>query len=120
MHPKSPKLLEDIQKACDFLTQEVKGETLDSYVCNRRLRQSAERSLEIIGEALLRLRRIDPATLQRITEYQEIIAVRNRLAHGYDEEINDTIIWNAIAASVAVLQSGVTRLLLEAEAEFRE
>jgi uncharacterized protein with HEPN domain len=98
MHPKSPKLLEDIRKTCDFLSQNVEDETISSYLGDRRLRLSAERALEIIGEALLRLRRIDPATLQRITEYQEIIAVRNRLAHGYDEETIDTIIWNAKAS----------------------
>jgi len=120
MHPKSPKLLEDIQKTCIFLSENVEGESISSYLGDRRLRFSTERSLEIIGEALLRLRRIDPETLSRITNHQEIFGIRNRLAHGYDEEINDAVILKAIASSVPVLQSDVTRLLSEAEAEFGE
>lgn len=119
MHPQSPKLLDDIQRICDFLATDLAGETLVSYLDDQRMRQSAERSLEIIGEALLRLRRIDLEIPLRISKFQDIIGLRNRLAHGYDEDIDDTIVWRAIQESVPVLRAEVETLLREAENDTR-
>ena len=43
-----------------------------------------ERKLEIIGEALNRIRSIDEDSLEKTREYRNIISFRNILAHGYD------------------------------------
>jgi len=45
---------------------------------------AVERSFEIIGEALNRVKKIDPETLEKIHEHRSIISFRNILAHAYD------------------------------------
>lgn len=86
MHPKSLKLIEDVVRSCQYIVEDTQGETPDTYLNDRRLRQVVERNLEIIGEALVRLRTVDPETAALITDLHRIIGLRNRLAHGYDEE----------------------------------
>lgn len=111
MHPKSPKLLDDVVRSCQFITEDTSGETLNTYLHDRRLRQVVERNLEIIGEALSRLRTVDPDTAARISNLHQIIGLRNRLAHGYDDEIDDTLVWRAVHESLPTLRTEVGKLL---------
>ncbi len=115
MHPKSPKLLDDVVRSCQYIVEDTEGETLDTYINDRRLRQVVERNLEIIGEALGRLRAADPDTAARITDLYRIIGLRNRLAHGYDEEIDDALVWRAVQESLPVLRAEAATLLPEFE-----
>ena len=82
MQPDSPKYLEDIRDAAAFVLEETRESDLQHYLENRLLRQAVERNFEIIGEALNRLRRSDPATADHIGETPRIVAFRNILAHG--------------------------------------
>jgi len=104
MHPKSPKLLEDVVRSCDYIADDTAGESLDTYLERRRVRQLVERNLEIIGESLIRLRATDPETANLISNAHRIIGLRNRLAHGYDEEIDDAQIWAITQSSVPILR----------------
>ena len=81
MHPKSPKLLDDIADASAFVAEITTNATLAEFIMDRRLRQLVERNLEIIGEALSRLRRIDPDTMTRISDHRDIIGLRNVLIY---------------------------------------
>jgi len=47
------------------------------------LRAAVERQFEIIGEALARLRKLDPEVCSTVTDAGRIIAFRNILIHGY-------------------------------------
>jgi uncharacterized protein with HEPN domain len=85
MHPKSPKLLDDIADASSFVAEITVNATLAEYIADRRLRQLVERNFEIIGEALSRLRRIDPDTIDHISDHRDVIGLRNVLIHNYDE-----------------------------------
>lgn len=113
MHPKSPKLLDDVVRSCQFIAEDTEGETLDTYLRHRQMRQVVERNLEIIGETLVRPRTADPNTAARITDLYRIIGLRNRPAHGYDEEIDDTLVWRAVQESVPVLRTEAETLLPE-------
>jgi len=62
MHPTSPKALNDIVAACDLIQAHVAGRTFDARERDPWLRAGVERSFEIIGEALRRIERKDPAT----------------------------------------------------------
>jgi uncharacterized protein with HEPN domain len=110
MQPRAPKLLEDIRSAADFVRAQTQGLTLQAFQSNRLLRQAVERNFEIIGEAMRRLEKDDPATVACITHYRRIIAFRNVLIHGYDI-IDPAIVWSAITDDLAPLLRDVETLL---------
>ena len=110
MHPRAPKLLEDIRDAADFVKTATRDLALEQFKQNRMLRQAVERNFEIIGEAVRRLEKDDPDTAARIAHYRRIIAFRNVLIHGYDV-IDPAIVWSAIADDLAPLLSDVLALL---------
>jgi uncharacterized protein with HEPN domain len=111
MHPKSPKWLDDIARSCRFIDEDTVGMSLYDYLKSRVVRQAVERNLEIIGEAAIRLRSVDPVTAREITDIHQIIGLRNRLAHGYDDEVDDRIVWQCVQASVPVLRRETATLL---------
>jgi uncharacterized protein with HEPN domain len=111
MHSRSPKLLEDVVRSCHYIAEDTSGATLETYLDQRQMRQAVERNLEIIGEALSRLRAVDPDMAAAITDVQRIIGLRNRLAHGYDDQIEDALVWRAVQESLPTLQGEVERLL---------
>jgi uncharacterized protein with HEPN domain len=59
MHPRAPKLLEDIRSAADFVKTATDGLALQQFKQNRMLRQAVERNFEVIGEAIRRLEKDD-------------------------------------------------------------
>ncbi len=110
MHPRSPKLLEDIRDAAAFIGEVTAGRQLAQYSADRLLRQAVERNFEIIGEAIKRLAHHDPTTADRIGSYVQIIAFRNVLIHGYDL-VDHALVWNAVERQLPVLQRDVELLL---------
>ena len=110
MHSRAPKLLEDIRSAAEFVRTATQGVSLDEFKRNQLLRQAVERNFEIIGEAVRRLEKADPATAARIADYRRIIAFRNVLIHGYDI-IDPAIVWSAIADDLVPLLRDVESLL---------
>ena len=79
MHPKSPRWLNDIATRCAFIQEVTADRSLADYEADQLLRAGIERTFEVIGEALLRIERTDPATTARITDYRRVIGFRNRL-----------------------------------------
>jgi len=73
------------------------------------LRSVVERQLEIVGEALAQLAKIDPLT-SRIGEYQRIIAFRNILIHGY-AEIDHRIVWSVLETKLPLVRQQAEALL---------
>ena len=116
MDRKSPKLLEDIRDAAAFVRQATDGRTLDEYRRDRLLRHAVERNFEIIGEAVGRLAKSDPATAARISDYSQIISFRNVLIHGYDL-IDEAQVWDVIRVNLPTLEAEVSGLLAEAQSE---
>ena len=114
MHPKSPKWLEDIATSGGRIAEWTASVTLAAYEGDDLLRAAVERNFEIIGEALLRLERVDPETAARITDHRKIIGFRNRLAHGYDDTDHQQV-WEAVHHFLPVLKAEVDQLLHEAD-----
>lgn len=110
MHARSPKWLEDIRDAADFIRHVSQDQTLASYSKDRMLRQAVERNFEIIGEAIKRLAGADPDTAARIAQYPQIIAFRNVLIHGYDL-VDHALVWSAVQTQVPALLQDVVALL---------
>ena len=90
-----PKFLFDALEACKHVREFTKGVTFDQYKVNELLKSAVERKLEIIGEALNRIKHRDQSHLLKIREWRDIIAFRNKLAHCYDH-INPTLVWSIV------------------------
>jgi uncharacterized protein with HEPN domain len=104
------KYLYDIQQAAKLLTQFSQGKSFDDYTKEAMLRSAVERQFEIIGEALSKLSKIDPACAERISEYQRIIAFRNIVIHRY-AELDNRLVWGVVESKLPVLYREVTDLL---------
>lgn len=70
--------------------------------------RKAERNIEIIGEAMDRILKIDPAF--QITDSRKIVDTRNRIIHGYDT-VSDDVIWLIVNRYLPSLQKEVQELL---------
>lgn len=105
-----PAPLHDVRCAGCAIRDFVAGKTFADYVSDELLRSAVERKFQIMGEALTRIKREEPALIERIRDGNSIIAFRNILVHGYDS-IDDRIVWNVIEEDLAALIADVERLL---------
>ncbi|MCY4475635.1 MAG: DUF86 domain-containing protein [Chloroflexi bacterium] len=100
----------DIRAAAKFILDSTAETTFEQYEEDQLLRSAVERQFEIIGEATRRLANDDQSTVEKITGYQTIIGLRNRIAHEYDNIANQTL-WNIIQNNLPTLLNEVTTLL---------
>jgi uncharacterized protein with HEPN domain len=112
MKPEVLTHLHDIARAGKALKAFVAGRTLKHYVSDEQLRSAVERKFEIMGEALKRIHRDEPAILQRIRDHRDIISFRNILVHGYDA-VDDQIVWDIIEDDLDSLIEDVDNLIRE-------
>ena len=98
------------EEATVLIDQFRRGKTFDNYRSDELLRSGVERQLEIIGEAVSKLSRVDPATAARLTGRRRIIALRNVLIHGY-ASVDDRVIWNILDQDLPVLRAEVQIIL---------
>lgn len=66
--------------------------------------------MEIIGEAISKLSRVDAETAARISDYRRIIALRNVLIHGY-AQVDSRILWDVLQMNLPILQKETQDLL---------
>ena len=105
--PRSPrKLYEDILQAISELELFCKDKDIDDFLQDRQLQLTAERELEIIGEALSRLRREFPDDADTIPDIHKIVGLRNVLAHGYDV-LDYEILWDVIVNRMHILKKSI-------------
>jgi len=100
--------LHDIVQAGKAVQRFVDRRCFDDYTSDEKLRSAVERKFEIMGEALNRIRRDEPAVLEHIRDHRDIISFRNILVHGYDT-IDDLIVWG-------VIEEGLENLIEDAQA----
>ena len=104
----------DALKAAEAVQSFLRGRTYEAFVEDDLLRSAVERQLEIIGEALSRLAKVDPQIADNVAELRRIIAFRNILVHGYAAIDYDTV-WRLIEDKLPELQSNLTMLLRAAD-----
>ncbi len=78
------------------------------YQKNKMVRRAVERELEIIGEAMNALLKIDKNI--KISSAKRIIGMRNRVIHGYDK-IDDGVVWGTIKKHLPILKNEIKELL---------
>ena len=108
--PHNPnKLYEDILQAISETHTFCHGKTFHDFQEDRGLQLIVERELEIIGEALGRLRRDHPSLAEQINGVHKIIGLRNVLAHGYDM-LEHEILWDIIENKIQPLKDDIRKL----------
>ncbi len=110
MQLEAKKYLYDIQQAAGRIAEFTAGKRLEDYRSNAMLRAAVERQFEIIGEALVRLIRLDETFAARITEHRRIVAFRNILIHGY-ADVDDRLVWDVVETKLPVLRREIEALL---------
>jgi len=101
--------LEDISRSIEEI-YEFLPEPLDYFTFEKDLktRKAVERNIEIIGEALNRILKVNPDIA--ISDSRKIVDTRNRIIHGYDN-ITPDILWLIIKKSLPLLKEEVNRIL---------
>ena len=80
------------------------------YQNDLKTKRAIERNIEIIGEAMSRIRKENSEI--EISNSRKIVDVRNRIIHGYDS-VSDDVIWGIVIRNLPVLQKEVEILLNE-------
>ena len=103
------KYLFDIQISIDSIHEYI-GEqrNFNVYQENKQLRRSVERELEIIGEAVSKILKID--TDFPISNARKIVSLRNRVIHAYDSVDNETV-WSIVINHLPKLKEEVVKLI---------
>ncbi len=106
------QFLYDVATAAEAIREFCDGKSFEDYDANRMLRSACERQLEIIGEAMSRLRDQHADVFDRVDEGRAIIALRNRLIHGYDS-VDSMIVWDVITRKLAALERRIRQVVDE-------
>lgn len=100
----------DIRQASAEIQIFTAGKTAKDYDSNAMLRAAVERKLEIIGEAINQATRYFPDFATKISEASKIVALRNRLIHGY-ALVSNALVWEIVQNDIPVLQREADVLL---------
>lgn len=103
--------LEDIRQSIEEI-EEFLPEKRNFFEFQKDLktRKAIERNIEIIGEAVHRILKVNPEI--KITNARKIVDTRNRIIHGYDS-ISVDIIWAIAVQDLEKLKTEIIRLLEE-------
>lgn len=105
------KLLSDIEESVLSIDEHLEGRRVfEEFAANKTKRRAIERELEIIGEAMSNLLKLNPQI--SISHSRPIVDLRNKVIHGYDS-IDETILWKIIMKDIPLLQQEVQQLLKE-------
>ncbi len=101
-------VLQSIQEIESYF--QGKPKKFEEYVLDIKTKRAVERDLEIIGEAVNRIYKLDKDF--PLKNADKIIGTRNRIIHGYDK-ISDDLIWSIVINHIPKLQEEVNELLNE-------
>ena len=103
------KLLKDIEVAILSINDHLNHNfDFNQYQQNKTIRRAVERELEIIGEAVNKLLKLNPEI--SIYYARQIVDLRNKVIHAYDN-VNNIIIWKIVIKDLPVLLSEVNTYL---------
>ena len=103
------KYLFDIKISIDSINDFLgKSKNFFEYQENKLLRRGVEREIEIIGEAMNRILKVDPDFI--IENARQIVDTRNWVIHGYDK-VDDVVIWGIVSNHLPKLKTEIEKLL---------
>lgn len=103
------KYLVDILHSITLIEDFTKSTSdFEEYQVDLKTQSAVERQLAIIGEAINKFGKIEPAVA--LTNAHQIIGLRNRLIHAY-ESLDATIIWAVVQTHLPRLKDEVNYFL---------
>lgn len=116
--PKSKSMTEEQRKFLSDITMAIEAieefttaiSDFRSYENDLKTQSAVERQLMIIGEALNKIKKLEP-TIELENEKQ-IIAFRNRLVHAYDA-IDNSIVWTILLNHLPYLKKEINNLMAQ-------
>jgi len=97
-------IIVSIDEIFEFLGDE---NDFTAYKNDIKTKKAIERNLEIIGEAMNRILKVEPSF--PIDNAQNIIGTRNRIIHAYDN-ISDELIWTIVVRDLPLLKKQLEEL----------
>jgi uncharacterized protein with HEPN domain len=110
MVDRRPTLVLDAIGAIRAATVFCASASLARYQQDLMLRSAVERQLEILGEACTRLAREHPALFDELPSARSAVALRNRIAHGYDH-IDDQTVFETVTRNLPAFEGELQRWL---------
>ena len=110
MRPESYAHIWDALQAVRALRRFTQGVSEEEYLSDLMLSSAVERQIEILGEALNRLRKSDPQTVNQIPDIHRIIGMRNVIAHEYGS-VDSQLVWAAATTRIVVLETILAEML---------
>jgi len=110
MTEKEKKYLSDIVTSIELIvtfTNDLKA--FADYQINLKAKAAVERHLGIIGEAVNKF--LKESTTNNLENASQIISLRNRLIHTYDN-IDDSIIWAIVTRHIQPLKDEIKRMIV--------
>ena len=102
------KYLFDIQSSINSVEEYLGGKRdFFEYKQNKLLRRGIEREIEIIGEAMNRILKVQPDF--KIENARKIVDTRNWVIHAYDN-VDDIVIWNIVSKHLPKLKIEIDAL----------
>ena len=104
------KYLEDVRMACEDVEQFFADypQRFDVFSNDRLMISAVERKVEIMGEAINRILKIEPDFV--IPNARAIIATRNRIIHSY-EKVETEFLWCLIIRHIPSLKKDVDEII---------
>ncbi|MFK7808676.1 MAG: DUF86 domain-containing protein [Saprospiraceae bacterium] len=100
--------LESIENAIteinDFLPR---SREFSDFEKDLKTKRAVERNIEIIGEAMNRIIKVNPDI--KISDSRKIVDTRNRIIHGYDT-VSDEVIWLIAIKYLPILKKEISKI----------
>jgi uncharacterized protein with HEPN domain len=104
MTTETRRRLRDALHSCRAIGRYTAGLDLAGYERDDMVRDAVERRLGIVGEALNRAVASEPALAEHLPELRQIVGLRNRVIHGYDD-VNAELVWNLVQHRLPQLEA---------------
>ncbi|BDA63547.1 hypothetical protein MANAM107_03810 [Actinomyces capricornis] len=112
MRRETSAYLWDALQAARAAGQFIEGVEYQEFVGDLMRRSAVERQIEVLGEALNRIRRADPDVSSAIEDADRIIGMRNIIVHEYGS-IDYLLVWQSVTMRVPALAALLASLLEE-------
>jgi uncharacterized protein with HEPN domain len=112
MKRSTAKRLHDAIQAIEAIERFTQDMDYEAYASNEMAMAAVERKFEIISEALKNAAAEDASIQASITVLPQIIGLRNRIAHAY-EQIDQEILWTIRSIWLPRLKAEATDLLAD-------